>query len=101
MQANGFVCVGTCRVCGQGLLGVRVCSDHHPPIVLCQECESIWQTPQCEGSPQHSIQPGSRCPICDQPLFTPPAHWADQTEIARLGWSDSITGPSETSDYSN
>jgi hypothetical protein len=84
--------VGTCRVCWQGLLGVRICCDDRIGLVLCEECEAIWLEPACTGAPLFPSPPDSRCPRCGRPLWEPPSHWASHDELDRLDWTCFVLG---------
>ena len=93
-----FPIVGQCRICEQGLLGVRLCGGDHSPLVLCDECESVWTDPSCAGGAQALRNPGSLCPLCQRPAFSEETSWANEKEIAELGWKEHIVGYSRTDD---
>lgn len=84
--------VGICRVCGQGLLGVRICCDDQIGLVVCEECEAIWLEPSCTGPPLFAESADSLCPRCGRPLWEPPSHWATLDEVERLSWLDAVRG---------
>jgi hypothetical protein len=84
--------IGSCRCCGQGLLGIRICCEDGMGLVVCEECEAIWLHPTCSGEPLFPRPPGGLCPRCGQSLWSLPAHWASLDEIDRLGWQEYIQG---------
>ncbi len=84
--------VGTCRCCGQGLLGIRICCEDEIGLILCEECEAIWLEPTCTGTPLFPQQPDSCCPRCGRSLWQPPSHWASGDEVDRLGWAEYVLG---------
>jgi hypothetical protein len=88
-----FAHLGRCPKCDQGQLGVRICASQHPPIILCEECESAWCEPDWKQPAMHTKQPESRCPICEQPIFGPATRWATASEIMQLGWKPVNCGP--------
>jgi hypothetical protein len=88
--------VGTCRCCGQGLLGIRICCEDQIGLVLCEECDAIWLEPTCAGDPLFPGQPESTCPRCGRPIWHPPAHWASQDEVDRLDWTEYVLGDWES-----
>jgi hypothetical protein len=84
--------VDHCRVCEQGLLGIRICCGGVEPLVVCDECEAVWFTPDSQARPLYPEQPHSKCPRCGQPLWSRPAHWATWDEIAELDWQRHVIG---------
>ncbi len=102
--------ISFCPVCGAGLCSVRVChgpldrrlpdddplSDPPPPahrdhgLVVCDECEAIWLTPNTESAHQYPDPEDARCPICQLSLWGPSSHWASMAEIESLGWTHAI-----------
>ncbi len=84
--------VGSCPICGDGLLGVRICGDH--ALVVCDECEALWPQPSCAGPPRYPSGETSPCPRCGKPLWGSQAHWATTAEINERGWSDFVRGES-------
>ncbi|MCO6455525.1 MAG: hypothetical protein J5I93_09535 [Pirellulaceae bacterium] len=85
--------LGYCRHCGAGLLGLRRCGQGHL-LVLCDECDALWQTSDLGQPPQFPPQPDLPCPHCGQSLNGPTAHWASLDEVRQAGWNDAlIVGP--------
>ncbi len=83
---------GSCPVCGDGLLGMRVCGDH--ALIVCDECEALWTDPACAGAARFPKGEASLCPICGESLWGPQAHWADDAEVRELNWSRFVKGTS-------
>jgi hypothetical protein len=74
--------VGPCPVCGDGLRGVRVCCG--TPVVLCDECDALWNSPTLADR-----LPGGREPVCracGESLWGEQARWATHAEIEAAGW---------------
>jgi hypothetical protein len=87
--------VGTCPVCEQGTLGLRVCAGQGDLVVLCDECDAVWLYPDCAGEAIYPEQPTLPCPQCGESLLEASSHWADEQEIQRAGWSAVVEGQSE------
>ena len=85
--------VGTCPKCKQGLLGVRVCGgEGRHVVILCDECDATWQTPETSRRPVYPKQPDLPCPECGKSLRQKPARWARIRDLRRAGWEDDIEG---------
>ena len=89
---NHFYHLGTCPICNQGLLGVRTCGNCLASFVLCDECESIWETPDTTEPAGYPDQPDAPCPQCESSLVADPSRWATLEEIEQLDWLDHIQG---------
>lgn len=87
--------VGFCPVCGQGLLGVRMCSSDAHAVVMCLECDATWLDRALKEAPLFPRQPDLPCPNGDGWLRLEPSHWADAEEVAKVGWTDAVVGVSE------
>lgn len=83
--------LGQCEQCGQGLKGVRVCASGRHLLILCDECEAVWLTPEDE-QPTYLKQPDLPCPACGASLMQPPARWATIEEIRKVKWEDVLRG---------
>ena len=100
--------IGHCPVCEAGLLGVRLC--HGDPtgrlaaaaglrhegdtrrihgLVICDECEAIWRTPDPQTPHELADAEHAVCPRCQTDLWQR-SHWASLDEVSRLGWTESI-----------
>lgn len=76
--------VGFCRVCREGLLGIRICGKESSPLVVCDECEALWTDPHCTGPSQSPRSPGS--PANEEDLWGPQSYWARGEDIDRFNW---------------
>jgi hypothetical protein len=85
--------VGSCPKCKQGLLGLRVCggADRHL-VIVCDECDAVWTTPDTSRRATYPEQPELPCPKCGASLREKPARWATLRDIRRAGWEDKIEG---------
>lgn len=79
--------VDFCTVCDGGTLGVRVCAAGDHCVILCDECDAVWLSPDLSDEPQFPDQPQLPCPHCGASLCEPASHWADQEEVQAAGWS--------------
>jgi hypothetical protein len=78
--------VGQCRICKEGALGLRLCSQCESIAILCDECDSAWATTDLGAKPVYTANGKLPCPTCAASLWTPPSHWATQQEIAARAW---------------
>ena len=76
--------VGACPRCEQGCVGIRVCCGGHEPLCVCDECDAVWTRPELTGPPLYPVD--DCCPLCDEPLWPLPSHWATRQEIVEAGW---------------
>jgi hypothetical protein len=74
--------VGPCPICGQGLLGVRICCG--TPVILCDECDAAWASP--ELSERLSTTTDPVCRLCGVSLWGDQALWATREQIVAAGW---------------
>ncbi len=82
--------LGYCPVCGTGPLGVRVCGQCGKAVVLCEECDALWLSPDASAAPIFPRQPHLPCVACGAALRAAPAHWACFAELERIGWQDHV-----------
>jgi len=79
-----------CPVCEQGSCRVRCARSADGALValvVCDECEAIWQQPNLQGEPYYSDPAEPRCPTTGWPLWDPDRwHWAAPQEMEELGW---------------
>ncbi len=45
-----------CPVCQEGILGLLTCSDGEKVVIMCDECDSVWLSPE-EVAIQEPIYP--------------------------------------------
>ena len=93
-----------CPICGGGLCGVRICgvppnekktfakleNDAAHGLIVCDECEAIWLSPDVTTDYQYADSEDARCPICLASLWSETSRWADQADIDLIGWSAAI-----------
>ena len=84
--------VGFCPLCEQGAAGVRTCGYPGHVVVVCDECDAMWRTPDLAGEPVLAGPADLACPRCGTSLQRPPARWATWEEIERAGWQDAVIG---------
>lgn len=84
--------VGTCPFCEQGRLGVRICNKAGDAVILCDECDAMWLSPEINAPPAFPEQPNLPCPCCPGNLTDDPAHWASFGEIYQKGWISAVKG---------
>lgn len=94
--------VSACPICGGGLCGIRVCglptsnaAENHQPsslhgLVVCDECEAIWQEPDTSTPHVYPNSEDARCPVCDESLWHGKSRWAGLQDIALLEWSAAV-----------
>ncbi len=85
-----------CPVCGTGTVGFRLCSDGVALVLMCDECDALWATPDrwsttpaLYSQPPDFTVPGMRCSIA------PPSRWATSSEVERREWTKYVAGESE------
>ena len=84
--------IGSCPVCEQGDLGIRICSGLGHGIVLCDECDAMWLGPELSCPPFFLNTPEMPCIHCGASLIQPPARWASWDEVQQLGWQTAVGG---------
>lgn len=84
--------LGTCSVCEQGNLGIRICSLAEDAVIICDECDALWLSTDLSQAPVFPEQPDLPCPQCNGNLIEPPAHWARFGEVYQRGWIAAIQG---------
>ncbi len=85
--------LGQCPICEGGLCGIRICgidSPHPHGLVVCDECEAIWRSPDLSSPHQYTDSVDARCPVCARELWGENSRWADWDDVVRLGWQSMI-----------
>jgi hypothetical protein len=83
--------VGSCPKCHQGLLGFRVCGGKERHLViLCDECDAVWKSPDTSRRASYPGQPELPCPDCGASLRKKPSRWASLRDIHKAGWDEQI-----------
>lgn len=86
---------GICPACEQGTLGLRICSSQQDLVILCDECDALWLSPDTSTPPLFPDQPELPCPACEGNLMDPPAHWASLGELFQRGWLPAVKGETD------
>lgn len=88
-----YVQVG-CPVCHTGVIGVRRCSDGLAMVLMCDECETVWTSPEeiaisnaLDAEPPEFLVSG-----LDVAIAGGAAGWATEGEVAHKGWSAFVKG---------
>jgi hypothetical protein len=73
-----------CSVCGGGLIGYRLCSDHRTVVMMCDECEAVWSSDQDvkRVTPVFPKAPDFIVPGLGLSVGAPFSRWATEAEIA-------------------
>ena len=78
-----------------GLLGFMTCDDGETIVLVCDECDTVWVSPE-EIHPEsmlHTIGPDSIIPGLNRSIdFRRGAYWSKRNEIVRKGWEHLIEG---------
>ena len=85
----------SCPMCLYGSVAFRKCSNDKTIILLCEECESIWLTPEGvdASSALAASQPDYLVPALEECSWALPlARWATMEEIIERGWGIHIAG---------
>lgn len=97
--------VGTCRICGTGPLGLRLCGDCQSIVILCNECDAAWMGADLETKPVYADEESMPCPHCKESLWSEDSTWATDEEVTGATWindaieaGDLILGEQEDDD---
>lgn len=74
-----------------GLCRVRSCRGPQGELhiyAMCDECEALWLVPNTDGPSSFPDATHPQCPICQQALYGPQAHWAHAEELQNTDWQD-------------
>lgn len=88
----------TCPFCQGGVVGVRRCADGETLVLMCDECEAVWQDPS-DTSLGAVLFPDSASWVvavggADRRLAGGGSGWATAEEIRRRGWTRWVCGES-------
>lgn len=76
-----------CGVCASSTLQIVVCGDYPDYFfVICEECDSAWETPELLGEPYYPEYNEWRCPNGKGTAKVPPSYAASEAQIRALGW---------------
>lgn len=89
--------LGPCPVCEGGQCRVRWCGGATPalPIVLCDECDAYWVSPDFTGGHGFLDAESGRVGESNWYAWGDEARWATADEVTLLGW-DRPSGPVST-----
>lgn len=89
--------LGPCPVCEGGNCYVRWCTGTTPalPIVLCDECEAFWTSPDISQPHGFIDSESGRVGESDWCAWGNESRWASADEVTLLGW-DRPSGPIST-----
>jgi hypothetical protein len=83
-----------CPICRTGIIGIRRCADGETLVLLCDECERVWESPRLI-SKSNALDP-------EPPEFVVrklgvsiaggSAAWATKEEVTAAGWADYVKG---------
>ncbi|WP_152525050.1 hypothetical protein [Marinobacter sp. C1S70] len=80
-----------CSVCGDGILGFLRCSDGRTIVVMCEECSSVWLTPD-EVEDKYPLYPEAPrfflLPNSNVSISGGDSGWASLEEISSAGMGD-------------
>src|SRR5215469_18087856 len=84
--------IGECPFDDQGVLGIRRCADGETLVVMCDECYSVWRSPE-NVSRSDSVFCADRDNMLSDSniqVFGGKSDWATREEIKRAGWAQFI-----------
>ena len=88
-----YVQIG-CPVCRTGVIGIRRCADGKSLVLMCEECETVWASPdRLDGANALEAEPpGFTVEQLGVAIAGGSAGWATEAEIASKGWSKAVKG---------
>ncbi len=99
-EANMFYVSTTCPACSAGAVGFRRCSDEQTIVLLCDECNAVWTSPD-EVSLETVVFPQAPSYVVSGlgvSIAKPASRWASADEIERAGWRHSVAGEGKALD---
>lgn len=77
-----------CVVCGDGILGFLRCSDGKTIVIMCEECNSVWLSPNevARESPIYPEAPDFILPESCVSIIGGDSGWASHDEIKSAGF---------------
>lgn len=89
-----FFIKNSCPICQTGILGVRQCADGKNLVVMCDECETVWASPEhISISNALDVSP-PKFEVAKLGVFVAGglSKWADHEEIDTWGWGNYVKG---------
>jgi hypothetical protein len=91
-----YVQIG-CPVCRAGVIGIRRCADGKSLVLMCDECETVWASPESIDS-SNALEAEPPSFVVQQlgvAIAGGAAGWASAEDVAAHGWSDAVKGVQE------
>lgn len=89
-----FYLNNSCLVCRTGSLGFRRCSDGKSIVVMCDECEAVWDSPNLISTSNvlDAAPPDFEVQGLGVSIAGGSATWANYDEICAKGWRNYVAG---------
>ena len=88
-QRRMIIYAGNCPVCEDGLVRPRTCgvrSGSLYGLLVCDECELTWRSPDLT-EPSEPLDPETgACPISGENVWDQTNRWSTQEDICLFGW---------------
>lgn len=88
-----YVQIG-CPVCRTGVIGIRRCADGASLVLMCDECETVWASPDRLDA-ANALEAESPSFVVQQlgvAIAGGDAGWATPEEVATKGWRAAVKG---------
>ncbi len=84
----------SCPVCRTGMLGIRRCADGKTLVVMCEECEAVWVSPELISisNALDAAPPTFEVTEIRIAIASGAAGWSNHEEIVAKGWEKHISG---------
>lgn len=89
-----FFIKNSCPVCQTGILGIRRCADGQNLVVMCDECETVWISPELISASNALDAPPPAFEVAELGIAIAggSSEWASHEEIAIKGWRKYVAG---------
>ncbi|WP_283444227.1 hypothetical protein [Noviherbaspirillum suwonense] len=93
-----FFIKNNCPICRTGMLGVRRCADGKNFVVMCDECETVWASPEHISLMNALDVSPPKFEVAELGVAVAGglAEWADHEEIDTRGWAKYVKGEQVT-----
>jgi len=83
-----------CPICRAGAVGFRKCADGTTIVLMCNECDAVWKTPDgiAVDSALFPAAPNFVVQELDCSVAAPRATWAERQQIEASGWGEFVAG---------
>ncbi len=89
-----FYVASSCPICGVGTVGFRCCNDGATLVLMCDECDSVWLSPEtitaelaAYPQPPAFLVPGLAVSVTGTA-----AGWANKGQIQEADWFSFVVG---------